>query len=143
MTIFITFNISFGKCCFGKYETIGVVRDKDTDQPIANAKIICFLDNAQWTGAELYDTSYPDYFISNNDGSFTATTFFNTYSGPGLFVSDRCNYRPKKLTIVIIAEGFSSKRIEYKIKKLINADYKINLPTITLTKINLENPTNQ
>lgn len=146
ITIFILVFIficctSFGKCPYREYKITGKVQDKNTNQPIADAKLIFFFDEVQWTGADMYGTKYPDYFITNSQGSFNATAWLNTYSG--WFPTDRCNYKPKNLTVIIVADGYTTERIYYKLKKLLSSDGTINLPSILLHKIKLENPTTQ
>jgi len=56
----------------------------------------------------------------------------DTYSG--WFPQDRCNRKPKLLSVITVAEGYMTSRINYKLKKLIGPDGSIHLPPIVLRK---------
>jgi hypothetical protein len=134
---FLTFQTAsagmvFGKCPIAKYEITGVVQEEKTNELIADAKLFFFLDDAQSTFANGYETKYPDYFKTNTQGSFTAAAWMDTYSG--WFPQDRCNRKPKLLSVITVAEGYMTSRINYKLKKLIGPDGSIHLPPIVLRK---------
>ncbi len=126
---------AFAKCAFAKYTITGTIRDESTGQAISNATLFFFFDDYKSTLSEGYKTKYPDFFTTDTKGIFVATAFFDTYSGCGLF-GDRCNRKPKLLTVFITAPDYLTKRVIFK-KKDLNAgggdlDRTIELPTILL-----------
>jgi hypothetical protein len=123
---------AFGKCPYKEYEIAGVVQEEKTGQVIAGAKLYFFFDDLQRTLTYGYETRYPDFFKTNDRGAFLATVYFDSYSG--FLITDRCNKKPTALTVIIIAEGYPARRMEYKIKKLLSTDSAIKLPPIALYK---------
>jgi hypothetical protein len=118
--------MALGKCPYRDYEIKGVVQEERTNQFIADAKLLFFFDDEQSTLTNGFETKYPDYFITDAQGAFTATVYFYTYSG--WFLNDRCNKKPESLTVIITVEGYPARRMEFKLKKLIDPDGVIILP---------------
>ncbi len=108
---------AFAKCAFAKYTITGIVRDESTNQAIPNTTLFFFFDDYKSTLSEGYKTKYPDFFTTDREGNFVATAFFDTYSGGGLF-GDRCNRKPKKLTVIITASGYLTKRVIFNTNDL-------------------------
>jgi hypothetical protein len=125
-------DIAIAKCPYKPYTIIGVVRNAKTNQYINGAKLFFFFDDQQSTLANGYETRYPDFFTTNQQGAFRAKAFFPTYSG-WLF-SDLCGKKPKRLMVIVTAEGFTTKRLAYKLDGLIGDDKTINLPSISINK---------
>lgn len=125
---------AFAKCAFAKYTITGALRDESTGQAVSSATLFFFFNDYKSTLSEGYKTKYPDFFITNTNGVFVGAAFFDTYSGFWLF--DRCNRKPKLLTVVITAPGYLTKRVIFKRKDFDireeASDYKIGLPPITL-----------
>ena len=110
----VTGSGSFAKCRSEEYIISGRVIEEKTKKPISDAQVFLFFDN--YDG--ICSSGYPDYSKTNVSGGFEATIFFDTYSGwiiPGF---DRCNARPKTVTVVVAAEGYLTKRCEFKTKQL-------------------------
>jgi len=126
---------AFAKCAFAKYTITGTVQDESTRQAMSNVTLFFFFDDYKSTLSEGYNTKYPDFFRTDTEGSFVATAFFDTYSGGGIF-GDRCNKRPKKLTVIVTASGYLTKRVILNAKALkIDGgplDYIIELPPLFL-----------
>ena len=73
---------AFGKCALVKCTITGTLQDELTTQPISNASIFLFFDDYKSTLSEGYATKYPDFFITDTNGTFVATAFFRTDSSP-------------------------------------------------------------
>ena len=114
----VTVSISFAKCGLEPYVINGRVIEEKTKNAIGDAKIFLFFDSYDGTWSAGYDTKYPDYFKTNESGEFEATMFFDRYSGWSIFTGDRCNARPKTVTVVVTAEGYLTKRWEFETKEL-------------------------
>ena len=115
---------SCAKCRYASHTISGAVLDESTKQAVSSATIYFFFDESE-TG-----------FIgaSDTNGVFMATSMFATDSGWLFF--DRCNRKPKNLTVVIAAPGYLTKRVIFKRKDL-NIDeeaydQRIELPPIFL-----------
>jgi hypothetical protein len=106
----VTFSLSFAKCGLEPYIISGRVIEEKTKNAIPDAKVFLFFDNYDGTWSAGYDTKYSDYFKTTTSGNFEATMFFDRYSGWNIFTGDRCNARPKTVTIVVTAEGYLTKR---------------------------------
>ena len=126
---------AFAKCAFAKYTITGTVQDESRRQAISNATLFFFFDDYKSTLSEGYKTKYPDFFTTDTKGIFVATAFFDTYSGGGLF-GDRCNSKPKRLTVIITASGYLTRRVIFNTKHLNiggeTLDHTIELPPILL-----------
>ena len=124
----------FAKCAYAKYTITGTVQDDSTGQVVSNATLFFFFDNNQSTFSGGPKYQYPDFFTTDTNGMFVATAFFNTFSGGWFF--DRCNRKPKNLTVVITASGYLTKRVIFKRKDLTAGggalDRTIELPAIVL-----------
>ena len=123
---------ALAKCPYKPYTIIGVVQEEKTDQLIDDATLFFFFDDLESTLAEGFDTKYPDFFKTNNNGAFKATAYFPTYSGR--LISDLCGKKPKKLTVIIVAKGFSTMRIIFNLSELIGENETIQLPPISIIK---------
>jgi hypothetical protein len=128
------FGTASGKCPYRNYKITGNVQEDNTNLLIAGVKLYFFFDDLQLTLTNGYKTEYPDYFKTDEKGAFSATVYFDSYSG--WFITDRCNKIPENLTIIVSAEGYPARRIKYKLKKLLRPDGAINLPPISLSKSN-------
>jgi len=125
---------ALGKCPYRDYRITGIVQEEKTSLIIAGVKLHFFFNDLQLTLTNGYKTGYPDFFKTDEKGAFSATVYFDSYSG--WFITDRCNKIPENLTIIISAEGYPARRIKYKLKKLLGRDGAINLPPISLSKLN-------
>ncbi len=123
---------ALGKCPYRGYEITGIVQEEKTNQLIAGARLHFFFDDLQRTLTYGYETRYPDYFETNNQGAFTATVYFDSYSG--WLITDQCNKKPKNLTVIITAGGYTARRMKYPLKKLLGPDRAIKLPPISLSR---------
>lgn len=123
-----------GKCPYRDYKITGIVQEEKTNLIIAGVKLYFFFDDLQLTLTNGYKTEYPDFFKTDEKGAFSATVYFDSYSG--WFITDRCNKTPENLTVIISAEGYPARRIKYKLKKLLGPDGAIKLPPISLSKSN-------
>jgi len=135
LVFFTLFSLEQGasaKCVFTKYTITGTVQDESTRQAISNATLFFFFDDNENTRSD--GLTYPDFFTTGTNGIFVATAFFDTYSG--WFIFDRCNRKPKNLTVVITAPGYLTKRVIFKKKDLNTGgrvlDRTIELPAILL-----------
>jgi len=123
-----------GKCPYRDYKITGIVQEDKTNLIIAGVKLYFFFDDLQLTLTNGYKTEYPDFFKTDEKGAFSATVYFDSYSG--WFITDRCNKTPENLAVIISAEGYPARRIKYKLKKLLGPDGAIKLPPISLFKSN-------
>ena len=78
--------------------------DCDMFSPIPNAKVTVFFDDSN-VGC----TSY-----TNEKGEYSIEYAYSTYSH--YFLGDVCGKEPNKITVIVIAEGFSDYRVTFKIK---------------------------
>ncbi len=134
LVLLITFvDKAFSKCPYVAYKISGVVQDADTKKMISQASLLFFFDNEESTLAAGHETKYPDYFKSNEQGQFLATAYFDSYSGS--FPTDRCNKKPETLTAIVIADGYLTKRLTFKVHslKVIN-ELTLQLPGIEMKK---------
>jgi hypothetical protein len=134
LALFSTKQQAFAKCAFAKHTITGAVQDESTRQAISTATLYLFWDGHDCTISEGYETN-PDFFTTDTNGIFVATGFFDTYSGGSLF-GDRCNSKPKKLTVIVTTSGYLTRRVIFNTKDLKISgearDHRIELPTILL-----------
>lgn len=123
-----------GKCPYKNYRITGIVQKENTDLLIAGVKLNFFFDDLPLTLTNGYKTEYPDYFETNEKGAFSATVYFDSYSG--WFITDRCDKAPESLTVIVSAEGYPARRKRYRVKELLGPDGVISLPPILLSKPN-------
>jgi hypothetical protein len=136
--LFILFPVkqqAFAKCPSAEYTIKGAVQDRSTRQAIPNATLFLFWDDYSSTISGGWKTN-PDFSTTDINGIFVATRHFYTYSGHRLLVFDRCNKKPKKLTVIITASGYPTTRVIFNIKDLNlggkEFDRTVELPTIFL-----------
>ena len=124
------------KCALEPYKINGQIFEEQSQKPVEHAKVIVFFDDYESTSSDGYFTKYPDFFETKESGNFNATAWFDTYSGSGLFGGDRCNGQPKSVTIVVIAEGYRTKRKEFELKHVIvkgrTDNHIIELPPVEM-----------
>jgi hypothetical protein len=124
---------AFAKCAFAKYTITGTIQDNSARKAISDATLFFFFDDNESTLSG--GSKYPDFFTTDTNGVYVATAFFDTYSGGGLF-GDRCNSKPKKLTVIITASGYLARRVVFHTKDLSiggkSLDHTIELSTILL-----------
>jgi hypothetical protein len=122
--------ISEAACGMKPYEFRGEILDKVTRERIANAVIYTFLDNQAHINSNGYETSYPDFATSNNEGRFGASSFFNT-NRPGALKGDYhdCRVNPTLVEFVVSAEGYETTRLKIEIA---THEYGMDKKTIVL-----------
>jgi hypothetical protein len=135
LILFPTKQQAFAKCVSAEYTIKGTVQDRSTRQAIPNATLFLFWDDYSSTISGGWKTN-SDFSTTDINGIFVATGHFDTYSGPGFLVTDRCNKKPKKLTVIITASGYPTTRVIFNIKDLSlsgkESDRTVELPTIVL-----------
>jgi hypothetical protein len=110
---------AWAKCALRPYRIAGVIVDRESGQPVQDATVHVFLDDYESTQAGGYFTGPLDFFTSDRSGRFDATAYFDTYSGSGLFGGDRCTRKPKKITLVVAAREYPSRRVALKFSALV------------------------
>jgi hypothetical protein len=110
--------IATAKCAYHEYDFHGLVVDGSTHQPVANATVLIFLDDYDSTVSGGYLTKYPDFFLSDSTGRFTAVSYFDSYRTNSILGGDICDKEPTRIELIIMAPRFLSKRIELRFKSL-------------------------
>jgi hypothetical protein len=107
-----------GKCANRRYDLSLGIRDARTLKPVSGASVILFAadDHGAW-GMD-YNSSPPGGHPTDELGHLGGSFFFNTYSGPGFIISDRCNRRLKQITMIVSAVGYEASRFTFAVKKL-------------------------
>ncbi len=140
-SLLVTDSLCIAKCALEQYLISGQVIEEMTKNPIPDAKVYLFFDKYDSTWAV---KEYPDYSKTTASGDFEATMFFDTYSGWNIFFMwsgvDRCNRRPKTVTIVVTAERHLTKRWEFRTKELEIKDEAFRPRRIVLPPFELRLP---
>lgn len=125
------------KCAARPYKIAGVVIDESTKKGIAGAKLFFFFDNYYTTWSNGYQTSYPDFFETDDTGEFKASAWFETFKSYNAFTGHNCKGRPDELTIIVTVSGYLTKRVLLG-KKELSIKEQTNEGLIHLAAIELE-----
>jgi hypothetical protein len=98
------------KCQMKEYVFSGAVREAVSGKPIAGARVYLFLDQQDGTYSRGYATKYPDYFITDAQGKFVATSYFNTFTAYSPVTGDQCDGTPKSVEVVVVKDDYLSAR---------------------------------
>lgn len=102
------------KCTFATYRFEGFVTSADDGGPVSGARVFLFVDSAETTLTR-WDPEHPrGAAVSDTDGAFEASGWFNTTSGHSFLTGDRCRRRPKTVEVVVAADGFYPVRHLYQ-----------------------------
>jgi hypothetical protein len=119
------------KCALQRYTFEGQVINNTDNSPVSGARVLIFVDSSQITFTR-WDLENPKpWVLTALDGTFAAAGVFNTTSGYSFLTGDRCNRRPKSISIVAWAEGYFAGRVRYTRKELrINHEFakRLRLP---------------
>lgn len=104
----------WAKCAFSTYRFKGLVRSVADSRPVSDAKVFVFVDAAETTLTR-WDPEHPrSAAVSNTDGEFEASGWFDTTSGYNLLTGHRCRRRPKTIDVIVSADGFYPARHRYQ-----------------------------
>ena len=106
---------SYSKCGLAEWRIVGRVISQSSKMPIEEAKVFVFLDDSDSTNSNGYYTRYPDFFVTNGNGMFHATSYIDTFERRSLFGIGRdiCTRKPKTIEVVVVKEGFLTIRKEF------------------------------
>jgi hypothetical protein len=128
--------MALAKCPMRPYIFAGKIVHFEYHSPIQGAKVFLFLDKQESTYSRGFETKYPDFFLTNVEGNFNASSYFKSYSGYSLFDGDQCNKNPEVIELLIVHEGFLTKRMIFDISILESnregSEKIYNLPIIEL-----------
>jgi len=138
--VFVTATLSpvsiTAKCANARYDLSLGIRDARTLKPVYRASVILFAADDQEAWGMDYGSAPLGGYPTDEAGRLGGSFFFNTYSGPGFIVSDRCNRRLKQITVVVSAAGYETCRFSFKVKKLHTVKHEhyveINFPPIEI-----------
>jgi len=138
ITIIVTSTYAFSKCSLIEYRITGTIKSEQSNTGIKNAQVFIFFDENQSTNSSGHATEYPDFVRTDSNGNFTSTNYFDSYAKWSFLRGDICSNKPSKIEVVIINQGFKTKRRFFYTSKLKvekeNDIHKINLPVIFLEK---------
>jgi len=130
-------NSLWAKCAFATYRFEGQVRSVVDSGPVSEARIFVFMDSAETTLTR-WDPEHPrGAAVSDTDGAFEASGWFNTTSGYNFLTGDRCRRRPKTVDVVVSADGFYPVRRRYQRGDL-KIDYQLEQTVVLPNVIQLE-----
>ena len=112
----VTADLAVAKCVSVTFEVSGAARDCQTGSAIPGVQIVCFQDEelAAWHT----EADGPSTLTTDTSGQFRGVYDFNTYSGTGVLVTDRCDRKLRRLTVVALAPGYTPARIVLTGKQL-------------------------
>ena len=96
------------KCTVARYEFAGTVVGAD-GEPVADATVLLFLNG----GSVPLSDSLEAPIRSSPRGDFRAMAHISTYSGPGLFLPERCNWQPRLIEVIVVA-GTAAQRFSFQ-----------------------------
>ena len=99
------------KCGFRSYRVEVEFRSL-TGVPVSGVQLAVFADGAD---RELpLNNQSASNAPSGDDGRLVRTYWFNTYSGSGIFATDRCNGKLRTLELVVMHPDYRAQRISIK-----------------------------
>lgn len=102
------------KCAFATYRFEGLVTSAADRGPVSGARVFLFVDSTETTLTR-WDPKHPKgVAVSDTDGAFEASGWFDTTSGHSFLTGDRCRRRPKRVEVVVAADGFYPVRHVYQ-----------------------------
>ena len=96
------------KCTVARYEFAGTVVGAD-GEPASDATVLLFLNRGPLPISDSLDTP----IRSSPRGDFRAISHISTYSGPGLFFPERCNWQPRLIEVIVVA-GTAAQRFTFQ-----------------------------
>ena len=138
-TLFLTVagsGVADGKCGYIVYQLNAEVRDSKSQEAIVGAALVFFADDE----AEMWPLDWSDTkqenFRSGQDGKFSGV--FRLSSQSGSFITDRCNRKLKRVTVVVTRDGYVGRLFHLSVSKLgyFTDDGRtvINLPPLDLSR---------
>jgi hypothetical protein len=127
---------ALAKCPFADLAFTGTVRDAANGTPVADAKVLIFLENAvQPLPVSCSDTGVP---ITDVDGGFSVSARFDTFKRYGRLRGHNCSHRPTTASVVVVAEGYTPIRrkleLEEKIMERGPLDFVVRLVPFEITR---------
>jgi len=136
--IALSADIAEAKCGFRRYRIEVEFRSGVTRDLVSGVQLAVF---ANGSDAETATNPYHPYqTTSRDDGRLIRTFWFNTYSGSGLFATDRCNNKVRTLELVALHPNYRAKRISLK-KLQITPKAADDLETIVIPLVLMDSRT--
>jgi len=99
------------KCAF-RSSRVEVEFRSHTGEPVSGVTLAVFANGSD-NEMGLNKAAQNDA-TSREGGRFVRTYLFNSYSGPGFFVADRCNARVRSLELIANHQNYRAKRMSIK-----------------------------
>lgn len=101
----------FAMCAMTEYVFEGTVADASNRGPVAGARIFVFLEKEPIVWANGYQTAAPESATTNELGTFSATSWMDSFKSWNFFFGHNCSRTPKRADIVVIAPGYLARRL--------------------------------
>lgn len=126
------------KCPLISWHVTGRVVSLKTNSGIEGAQIFIFLDESESTNTAGYGTKYPDFFLTSDEGSYSAVSYFDSFKQRFIWGGDECSRVPSIVEVVVVKAGFLTKRKQFtksEIRMTEEEDsHKILLPDIFMAE---------
>ncbi len=114
----------------GKVQSLEKKENNTIAKPAVGATVFVFIDESKYTMSNGYATRYPDFFVTGDNGAFTATSaflptevpYYTNENGKDVLIAGKCLGFPKKMEIIVTLKGYLTQRLIYKLD-----DYSLHM----------------